>query len=83
MAVLWEALPVAYWDRHKIPIPNHWTEVGNQYGWIRGRIKEAEGEGDPIWRTSVSINLDTKELSETKAPTGQHTQAGSSHPVHI
>jgi hypothetical protein len=47
--------PTSSWLRQmKMLTPNHWTEVGNPYGWIRRRIEEAEGEGDPIGRPAGS-----------------------------
>jgi hypothetical protein len=55
---------------------NHWTEVGDPYGRVRGRIEGAEGDGNPIGRPTVSTNLDPRELSETKPPTKEHTFAG-------
>jgi hypothetical protein len=54
--------------------PSHWIEVGDSYGGIRGRIKEAKGEGDPIGRPAVSTNIDSRELLETE-PIQEHTQA--------
>jgi hypothetical protein len=50
---------------------NHWNEVRDFYGLIRGRIEEAEGEGDPIGRPTVLTNQDPRGLSETEAP-GTH-----------
>jgi hypothetical protein len=35
---------------------NHWTEVRNPDGNVRGRIEGAEGDGNPIGRTTVSTN---------------------------
>ena len=55
---------------------NHWTEVRNPDGNVRGRIEGAEGDGNPIGRTTVSTNLDPWELPETKPPTKEHTWAG-------
>ena len=58
------------WLRQKhILTPNHWTEVGDPYGWIRGRIEEAERESHPIERPTVSPNPDSRELPETEPPT--------------
>jgi hypothetical protein len=37
---------------------NHWTENGDPYGRVRGRIEGAEGDGNPIGRPRVSTNLD-------------------------
>jgi hypothetical protein len=31
---------------------DHWAEVGEQYGSIRGRIEEAESESNPHRKTS-------------------------------
>jgi hypothetical protein len=55
---------------------SHWTEVGDQYGRVRGRTEGAEGDGNPIGRTTVSTNPDSLELSETKPKTKEHTWAG-------
>jgi hypothetical protein len=33
---------------------NHWTEIRNPYGRVRGRIEGAKGGGNPIGRTSVN-----------------------------
>jgi hypothetical protein len=56
--------------------PNHWTEVGNPYGRVRGKIEGAEVAGNPIGRTTLSTNPDPSELPETKPPTKEYTQAG-------
>ena len=54
---------------------NHWTEVRDPYGRVRGRIEGAEGDGNPIGRPTVSTNLDPWELPETEPPTKEHTLA--------
>ena len=59
---------------------NHWTEVKDLYGRVRGRIKGAEGDGNPIGRATVRTNPDPLELSETKPPTKEHAQAGLRFP---
>jgi hypothetical protein len=61
-------------------IPNHWTEVRNPYGEIRGRIAGAEGYSDFIGRLVVSTNMDPWELQESEPPTREHTQAGQKLP---
>jgi hypothetical protein len=64
--------PTNNWLRPKqILTPNHWTEVGDTYGWIRGKTEEAERESgsDPIGRPAVSTNPDPRELPETEPPT--------------
>jgi hypothetical protein len=48
----------------------------------RGQVKEAEGDGNPIERTTVSTNLNPSEPPETKPPTRQHTWAGLWPPAH-
>jgi hypothetical protein len=48
-------------------------------GKIRGRTEEAEGDGNPIGRTTVLTNLDPWELPETKPLTKEHTWAGPWH----
>jgi hypothetical protein len=50
-------------------MPNHWSEAGDPYCLIRGRIEEAIGEENPIGRIAVSTNWDLRELSETELPT--------------
>ena len=62
---------------------SHWTEVGNRSGRVRARIEGAEGDGNPVGRTTVATNLDHWELPETKPPTKEHTWAGPRHPAHI
>ena len=41
---------------------NHWTEVRDPNGRVRGRIEGAEGDGNPIGRPTVSKNSDPCEL---------------------
>jgi hypothetical protein len=43
-------------------------EVRNTYGKIKGRIKGIEGYGNLTGRSTVSTNLDPRELSETESP---------------
>jgi len=69
IAVLWESLRAADWDRSRYLHPNHWTEVGDPYGWIRGRVEETERESDLIGRPAVSTNPDPRELWDTEPPT--------------
>jgi hypothetical protein len=38
--------------------PNQWTEAADSCGWIRGKLEEAEGEGNPAGGPAVSVNLD-------------------------
>ena len=52
---------------------NHWIVVGDPYERGRGRIGGAEGDCDPIVKTTVSTNPDPSELPETKPPTKKHT----------
>ena len=49
-------------------IANHWIEVRDSYGRIRGRIEETEEDGNSIGRPTVSTNLDPWELPGTKPP---------------
>jgi hypothetical protein len=44
---------------------DHWTEMGDPDGRVRGRIGDAEGVCNPIGRTRVSTNPDNSELLET------------------
>jgi hypothetical protein len=38
---------------------NHWSEVRDPYGRVRGRIEGAEGDGNLIGRPTVLTNLDS------------------------
>jgi hypothetical protein len=44
----------------------HCIEVVDQHGRVKGRTEGAEGDCNPIGRTTVSTNLDPSELPETK-----------------
>jgi hypothetical protein len=55
---------------------NHWMEVWDPYGRVRGMIEVAEVGGNSIGRTEVSSNPDPWELPETNPPTKEHTWAG-------
>jgi hypothetical protein len=81
MAVLWEALPEADWDRCRYlhstiglkfgtpMVELGETEVRDPYGWIRRRIEEAEKKSDPIGRPADSTNPDPRELPGPEPPT--------------
>lgn len=46
------------------------TEVGDTCGRVRGKTERTEGDGNNlIGKTTVSSNLDSSELLETKSPT--------------
>jgi hypothetical protein len=46
------------------------TEVGDPYGRVRGKTERTEEDGNNlIGKTTVSSNLDSSELLETKSPT--------------
>jgi hypothetical protein len=55
---------------------NHWTEVGDSYGRVKGSIEGAEGDVNPIGRPTVATNPDPSELPETKPPAKEHTCVG-------
>ena len=44
----------------QIFVPNQWTEAAEPCGQIRGKLEEAEKEGNPVGGPAVSINLDPK-----------------------
>ena len=67
----------------QILMANHWTEVRDPYGGIRGRTEGGEGDDNPIGRPTMSTNLDPWELLETEPPTKEHTQAGLRAPEHM
>jgi len=48
-----------------------------------GRIEGTEGAKNPTGRPTESTNPDPWELSETKPPTKEHTQAGLRPPAYI
>ena len=59
-----------------IHIPNHWTEVSDPYGGIRGQIEGAEVEDNSIGIPAVSTKLDIWEHLEVES----YTWAGMRHP---
>jgi hypothetical protein len=63
--------------------PKQWTEAADPCGWIRGKLEEAEEEGDSVGEPAVSINLDPGNLSDTGTSTRQHTPADMRPPTHI
>jgi len=42
---------------------------------IRKKLEETEEEGNPVGGLAVSINLNSRDLSDTRSPTRQHTPA--------
>jgi hypothetical protein len=46
-------------------------------------LEEAEEEGNQVGGPAVSINLDSRDLSNTGPPTRQHTTADMRFPTHI
>jgi hypothetical protein len=68
--------PASSWKSQlQIFAPNQWTEAADPCGWIRGKLEEAEGEGDLVGGPAVSINLGPLDLSDTGTPTGKYTPA--------
>ena len=43
---------------------NQWTEVGDLYGRVRGRVEGTEVYSNPIGRSTVLTNPDLSELPE-------------------
>ena len=72
---------------------NHWTEVGDPFRGIkgkiegaeifRGRFEGAEGDGDHIGRPGASTIPDPWGLIEVESPTREHTGAGLRLLLHI
>jgi hypothetical protein len=58
---------------------NHWTEVREPYGRVRRRIEDAEGDGNPIRKPTVSTNINPWELSEIKLQTKEHGTRSLEH----
>lgn len=48
----------------QITLGKHWTEVGDTYGRVRGRIEGTEEHGNHAGREIVSNNLEPWELPE-------------------
>jgi hypothetical protein len=62
---------------------NQWTEAADPCSWIRGKLEEAEEEGNFVLGQAVSINLDPRDLSDTLPLTRQHTTADMKSLTHI
>jgi hypothetical protein len=76
--------PTSSWkSQMQVFVRNQWTEADDPCGWIRGKVEEAEAEGNPVTAPAVSINLDPQYLSNTWLPTRQHTPADMRPPKHI
>ena len=63
-------------------MPNQWTGAADACGCIREKLEEAEGEGYPIGRPAVSINLVPRGLSDTEPPNREHALADLRPPTH-
>jgi hypothetical protein len=61
----------------------HYTEVGDTYGRVRGRIEGTKGDGNLIGRPIALTNLDPWELPETDPLTREHTWAGPRPMAHM
>ena len=62
---------------------NQGTEAADPCGRIKGKLEEAEEEGDPVRGPAVSIYLDPLDLSNTGPPNRHHTPADMRPPTHI
>jgi hypothetical protein len=60
----------------QIPTAKHWTEIGDSYGRVEGRIEDPEGDRNSIERLRESTNRDLKELSEAEPPNKEYAWAG-------
>jgi hypothetical protein len=72
MAVLWEALPAADWDRCSPLQPTIRLRSGISMEVFGEGLKELGGGGSNPKGTTVSINEGLSELPETKPPTEKH-----------
>jgi hypothetical protein len=68
IAVLWE-----YLNKTDADASNHWTEPSDSYGRVKGRTEVAEGDCNPIGRTTISTKW-TPQSSQ-----GQNHQPKSIH----
>jgi hypothetical protein len=48
---------------------NHFIEVRDQYGRVRGRTERNKGDFNPIGKRTGTTNRDTSDLPETKPTT--------------
>jgi hypothetical protein len=67
----------------QILIVNYWTEVRDLCRRVRGRIKGAKGNCNPIGRPTVSTNPGPSELPETKPPTKVYIWTDLRPPAHM
>jgi hypothetical protein len=67
----------------QIPTDKQWAEVGDPCERVRERIEGPQGDVNPMGRSTVSINLDPRELLETEPPTKEHTWAGPRSPIRM
>jgi hypothetical protein len=63
----------------QIPTAKQWTELGDAYGRVGGKIKHPEGELNSKGRPRVN-QPGRLVLSETEPPAKEHTQAGPRPP---
>jgi hypothetical protein len=54
---------------------NRWIEVGHQYGRVRGRTEGAEGDYNPIGKTTVSTNWTPQSSQRLSQKPKEHTWA--------
>jgi hypothetical protein len=57
----------------QISTNRHWTEFGDPYERVRGRIEGPQGDDNPKGRPAMSTNLNPWELPETEPPIKDHT----------
>jgi len=75
--------PTSIWKRQmQIFTPKQWTEAAEPCGWVRKNLEEDEKDNSTE-RPATSINLDLRDLSDTKPPTRQHTPAEMRPQTHI
>ena len=67
----------------QIFVPNQWTKAADTCGRIREKLEEAEEKGNLVGGSVVSINLDSRNLSNTGPSPRQHTPADMRPPTHI
>lgn len=67
----------------QIPPAKHWTEVGDAYRKVGGRIDGHEGARNSTGRPKEPTNLDLWELYRTEPPNKERTGAEPRPPAHM
>jgi hypothetical protein len=76
--------PTNSWkSQMQIFAPNQLTKAADLCCWTTGKLEEAEEEGGPFGGPEISINLDSRNLSECGTTTREHRPADMRSPTNI